>query len=147
MRETDAYAFGFLDPAHVIRGSHLLPRFSGDRTNDLLATQQPTVARRPSDTEDWANYYVNIFVDRDMLMRYVGGGIGHQDVEALTGTDIPEEDDKDDGDVVVGSDSDEESDSNSEPESGEEAKEGIPLGESWEQEEEDGEVDGNMDIE
>ncbi|KAF8146033.1 hypothetical protein K438DRAFT_529438 [Mycena galopus ATCC 62051] len=37
--ESDPYAFGFLDPAHVIRGSHLIPDFSRGRTNDLLATR------------------------------------------------------------------------------------------------------------
>ncbi|KAJ7626822.1 hypothetical protein FB45DRAFT_868107 [Roridomyces roridus] len=26
---------------------------------------------------DWRYYYVNIFVDRDMYMRYRGGGVGH----------------------------------------------------------------------
>jgi hypothetical protein len=59
-QESDPYAFGFLDPSHVIRGSHLVPNFAGGRTNDLLATQDVTAARIPGDTEDWANYYVNM---------------------------------------------------------------------------------------
>ncbi|KAJ7185362.1 hypothetical protein C8R46DRAFT_377085 [Mycena filopes] len=45
--EGDPYAFGFLDPAHVVRASHLIPQFSGGRTNDLLATEEPTAARGP----------------------------------------------------------------------------------------------------
>ncbi|KAG8717545.1 hypothetical protein FRC11_003747 [Ceratobasidium sp. 423] len=28
---------------------------------------------------DWKYYYVNRFVDRDMMIRYLGGGIGHFD--------------------------------------------------------------------
>ncbi|KAF9466647.1 hypothetical protein BDZ94DRAFT_1157658, partial [Collybia nuda] len=71
-------AFGFLDPSVVLRGCHLVPAFSGGRTNELLQTRSPTAARLPGETDDWANYYVIIWVDRDMFMRYLGGGIGHQ---------------------------------------------------------------------
>ncbi|KAJ7459227.1 hypothetical protein FB451DRAFT_1405872 [Mycena latifolia] len=39
-----------------------------------------------TDEEDWRYYYVNFFVDRDMYMRYLGGGVGHYQVN------IPEED-------------------------------------------------------
>ncbi|KAJ6467669.1 hypothetical protein C8R47DRAFT_1056070 [Mycena vitilis] len=153
VEETDPYAFGFLDPEHVIRGSHLLPRFHGGRTNDLLATQADTAARRLNDTEDWANYYVNIFADRDMLMRYVGGGIGHQDVEALSGTDIQEEEDEDFGPQDEQEDPDDESDHDSDldsswseaEEEGEGEGEGedlsLPLGEEEEEEEGDGDMD------
>ena len=50
-------AFGFLDPALVIRGVHLIPRFAGGRTSQYLG---PTIIRKPSeDNEDWVNYYVN----------------------------------------------------------------------------------------
>ncbi|KAF7794670.1 hypothetical protein EIP86_005808 [Pleurotus ostreatoroseus] len=42
----------------------------------------PSLLRRedPGEEEhtDWRFYYVGIFVDRDMLMRYLGGGIGHK---------------------------------------------------------------------
>ncbi|KAI4294255.1 hypothetical protein K525DRAFT_274479, partial [Schizophyllum commune Loenen D] len=48
--ETQPDAFGFLDPALVVRDGQ---------------------------EDDWINYYVNIFVDRDMFMRHLGGGIGH----------------------------------------------------------------------
>ncbi|KAF7341050.1 hypothetical protein MSAN_02091000 [Mycena sanguinolenta] len=71
--ESDAYAFGFLDPKHIIRGAHLIPDFCSGRTNDLLATTGTTAARAPDDTEDWANYCVDIFLDRDMFMHYLGG--------------------------------------------------------------------------
>ncbi|KAL1700677.1 hypothetical protein EV121DRAFT_294941 [Schizophyllum commune] len=69
-------AFGFLDPSLVIRGAHLLPSFVDERTTDLLRAG-PSLARPPGQTDDWTNYYVGIFVDRDMCMRHLGGGIGH----------------------------------------------------------------------
>ncbi|GLB38147.1 hypothetical protein LshimejAT787_0500120 [Lyophyllum shimeji] len=72
----DSEAFGFLDPADVIRAVHMLPAFAYRRTSDLLA---PSIARQPDDNdEDWVYYYVGMFVDRDMFMRYVGGGVGHK---------------------------------------------------------------------
>ena len=53
-------AFGFLDPAQVIRGVHLLPRFAGGRTPLYLG---PSIIRNLSDGhEDWVNYYVNWYV-------------------------------------------------------------------------------------
>ncbi|KAJ3825180.1 hypothetical protein F5880DRAFT_1611327 [Lentinula raphanica] len=75
--ESDPYAFGFLDPALVIRACHLIPDFVTGRTSELLSTQEITAARRVGETDDWGSYYVNIFVDRDMFMRHAGGGVGH----------------------------------------------------------------------
>ncbi|KAL1671172.1 hypothetical protein EV122DRAFT_295608 [Schizophyllum commune] len=77
-------AFGFLDPALVIRGAHLIPSFVDERTTDLLRAG-PSLARLPNETDDWTNYYVGIFVDRDMHMRHLGGGIGH----LQSSTDLP----------------------------------------------------------
>lgn len=74
---TDEDAFGFLDPDLVIRGSHLIPAFNSGRTAALMPYSGPTVARSPNEEDDWMNFYVNIFVDRDMFIRYLGGGIGH----------------------------------------------------------------------
>ncbi|KAJ3839903.1 hypothetical protein F5878DRAFT_659863 [Lentinula raphanica] len=68
VEESDPFAFGFLDPMQVIRCCHLMPAFSDDRTNKLLKTTRPTVARRHGETSDWAYFYVGIFVDRDMFM-------------------------------------------------------------------------------
>ncbi|KAG2125107.1 hypothetical protein DEU56DRAFT_825868 [Suillus clintonianus] len=72
-------AFGFLDPNSVVRGVHLIPAFNFETTNTLLG---PTFARKKSDSceehSDWRFYYVNIFVDRDMFMRFRGGGVGHK---------------------------------------------------------------------
>ncbi|KZT04052.1 uncharacterized protein LAESUDRAFT_637273, partial [Laetiporus sulphureus 93-53] len=73
----DPNAFGFLNPADVIRGAHLIPAFAHRRTPDLLP---PSIcARQPDDNDlDYQFYYVNMFVDRDMFMRYLGGGVGHK---------------------------------------------------------------------
>lgn len=92
-------AFGFLDPKQVIRGVHLLPAFNHGKTRTLLRV---SIARLPSDNdEDWFYYYVNRYVssiafvliqrlihaylnsfaDRDMFLRYTGGGIGHSLLE------------------------------------------------------------------
>ncbi|KIJ32462.1 hypothetical protein M422DRAFT_265630 [Sphaerobolus stellatus SS14] len=70
--QEDPDAFGFLDPAAVLRGAHLIPAFAHGQTIKLCA---PSIARE--DDGDWEYYYVNRFVDRDMLMRHLGVGIGH----------------------------------------------------------------------
>ncbi|CAK5284580.1 unnamed protein product [Mycena citricolor] len=93
VEESDSLAFGFLDPAYVVRGCHLIPDLSGGRTNSLLSTTKKTAARSVDETSDWASFYVNIFLDRDMVMRYFGGGIGHLSVQPET-----EEEDADDPD-------------------------------------------------
>ncbi|KAJ3569163.1 hypothetical protein NP233_g5228 [Leucocoprinus birnbaumii] len=74
----DSYAFSFLDPSLVIRAAHLIPAFNGGRTSKLLSYQGKTEARADEENDDWVNYYVNIFADRDMFMRHLGLGIGHQ---------------------------------------------------------------------
>ncbi|EIW76332.1 hypothetical protein CONPUDRAFT_15727, partial [Coniophora puteana RWD-64-598 SS2] len=67
-------AFGFLDPSQVVRGCHLIPAFSLGYTTSLL---RPSKMRDSESKGDWINYYVNRFVDRDMMMRYLGFGVGH----------------------------------------------------------------------
>ena len=97
VESTDDFAFCFVDPANVLRGCHLIPAFDAGRGADLLPWPG-SVARRfnPEDTDDsdWSYFYVNMwvdtrllqfqlssnvvsFVDRDMVIRYFGGGIGH----------------------------------------------------------------------
>ncbi|KAM6499872.1 hypothetical protein JOM56_005380 [Amanita muscaria] len=61
----DEAAFGFIDPANVIRGVYLTPDFCGHSDDENLR-------------KDWVQFYVNIFADRDMVMRFRGGGIGHK---------------------------------------------------------------------
>ncbi|KAJ7222643.1 hypothetical protein GGX14DRAFT_352730 [Mycena pura] len=85
--ETDPNAFGFLNPDEVIRGAHVVPAFAYGRTEHLLEAN--SIGRLPreglSDSEDWRYYYVNFFVDRDMYVQYIGGGVGHYKL------DIPQE--------------------------------------------------------
>ncbi|KAJ3711816.1 hypothetical protein C8R42DRAFT_648049 [Lentinula raphanica] len=51
---------------------------SGPQEMIVLWTTEPTIARRPGETDDWQFFYVGIFVDRDMYIRYFpGGGVGH----------------------------------------------------------------------
>jgi len=88
-------AFGFLDPARVVRACHLIPAFSVGKTKRLLAPSQTWDSR----SGDWVNYYVSRFVDRDMMMRFLGWGIGH-----LNPPDFPHEANKllvSDGDKVL----------------------------------------------
>lgn len=98
--------FGFVNPDSVIRACHLIPAFEFGRTMDLL----PESIFRPKDG-DYINYYVNRynfllnsltsrtnvfviyrFVDRDMLMRYLGVGVGHgSDTRASPSTENSDE--------------------------------------------------------
>ena len=50
----DKEAFGFLDPALIVRMCHLIPSFKFGRTLGLLG---PSLAR-DSEEGDWENYYV-----------------------------------------------------------------------------------------
>lgn len=51
-------AFGFIDPADVIRAVHLIPQFSSGRTKNLLGH---SIARSiVENDEDWVRYYVNM---------------------------------------------------------------------------------------
>ena len=61
---TDDFAFGFLDPAHVIRTCHMIPAFAAGRTTTLLP-YATSVARRNgvgtlSEVDDWTNFYVDM---------------------------------------------------------------------------------------
>lgn len=51
-------AFGFLNPARVIRACHLIPAFSYGKTLRLLHSSQA----QDSSTGDWVNYYVSRYV-------------------------------------------------------------------------------------
>ncbi|KAF7300934.1 hypothetical protein MIND_00656300 [Mycena indigotica] len=77
--ETDSNAFAFLNPDEVIRASHLVPAFAHGKCTHLLASDSIGRLTREglAPNEDWTSYYVNFFADRDMVMRYFGGGIGH----------------------------------------------------------------------
>ncbi|KAI0264767.1 hypothetical protein BC834DRAFT_970691 [Gloeopeniophorella convolvens] len=74
-------AFGFLDPEQVIRAVHLIPVFALGRTSERL---RELLVRRPEDKgEDWECYGLNMFADRDAMMRQHGGGVGHRSTRFL----------------------------------------------------------------
>ncbi|KAJ7579392.1 hypothetical protein C8J56DRAFT_1169724 [Mycena floridula] len=95
--EDPSAAFGFLSPKHVLRACHLIPAFVDGKTTGLLS---PSKFRDSSLEGDWTNYYVNRFVDRDMVMRYLGLGVGHRN-----SADFPTEENVMKPDVLIDNDS------------------------------------------
>ncbi|KAG6812796.1 hypothetical protein H0H92_000428 [Tricholoma furcatifolium] len=84
--EDDA-AFGFLDPARIIRGVHIIPSFCNGRTQELLPPSR--IARAPSENDDdYRLYCIEMFVDRNMMMRFRGGGL-YMKKKTTTDTRIP----------------------------------------------------------
>ncbi|KAG9097540.1 hypothetical protein FRC06_007448 [Ceratobasidium sp. 370] len=69
-------SFDFIDPKDIIRAAHLIPEFALGTTKEFLQVPS-SISHDNSDHTDWNGYYVNRFVDQDMLMRYIGEGIGH----------------------------------------------------------------------
>jgi hypothetical protein len=65
--DSDEDAFGFLDPANIIRGVHIVPCFADGRTAELLSTTQPTAARATGETDDYVCFYINMYVGLDIL--------------------------------------------------------------------------------
>lgn len=59
----DPDAFGFVDPARVIRGAHIIPAFAHSTTEEF---PQHSIARIYTDAyarkRDWKYYYVNMLV-------------------------------------------------------------------------------------
>ncbi|KAF8440782.1 hypothetical protein L210DRAFT_3399735, partial [Boletus edulis BED1] len=67
-------AYGFVDPVDVLRGCHLIPAFTKGRMRPADTMSSPL----SKDSDHWKYYYINKFVDRNMLMRYHWGfGVGH----------------------------------------------------------------------
>uniref|UniRef100_A0A8H8CGN3 Uncharacterized protein n=1 Tax=Psilocybe cubensis TaxID=181762 RepID=A0A8H8CGN3_PSICU len=87
INSSSSLAFGFLDPADVIRASHLIPAFAHGPTEEYLG---PSIARPVLKNrvnllnQDWRFMYINMFVDRDMFVRYLGGGVGHYTTNEYT---------------------------------------------------------------
>jgi hypothetical protein len=55
----DANAFGFLDPAQVIRSVHLIPAFEWGHTTKYLSEKSSVIARGVNEPDDdWQFYYV-----------------------------------------------------------------------------------------
>lgn len=94
--DPDLNVFGFVDPADVLRGAHIMPSFDSGTTDDYLPLD--SVARQHSPDEDYVYYFVsmyvcsvfgacshtdhavNRFVDHDMFMHHLGGGAGHRGI-------------------------------------------------------------------
>ncbi|KAG1901203.1 uncharacterized protein F5891DRAFT_1187899 [Suillus fuscotomentosus] len=76
VEESDHDAFGFLNPDQVIRGAHLIPAFASGRGVSSLRYGK-SLARPKEELTDWEAYYVGIFVDQDMFLRYTSLGVGH----------------------------------------------------------------------
>lgn len=147
MQSGNAGAFGFLDPTLVLRGCHLIPAFRFGRTTNFLPAGH-SAARRlcQEESDDWESYYVNMyvnflngspfqivyclsFVDRDMVMRHFGGGIGHGKTALNTGQDDKEiEDDSDHEEDIPGGESDESEQSSEESD----AEDDSDVGDDWE---------------
>ncbi|KAF6760980.1 hypothetical protein DFP72DRAFT_804695 [Ephemerocybe angulata] len=86
-------AFGFLDPSQVIRAVQLIPVDGGDKSNNGLG---PSMVRKDTDEDlDWNYFNINIFVDRDMFMRYRGGAPGHLSIRAAVDQFLEDRDETD----------------------------------------------------
>ncbi|THU92496.1 hypothetical protein K435DRAFT_862405 [Dendrothele bispora CBS 962.96] len=72
-------AFGFLDPARVLRAAHIIPAFASGQTSALLPVN--SIARQ---MEIPATILEGNAVDRNMFMRFRGGGIGHKSTRVFT---------------------------------------------------------------
>ncbi|KAJ3531696.1 hypothetical protein NMY22_g8044 [Coprinellus aureogranulatus] len=64
-------ACGFMDPTDVLRAAHIVPRFSSQPLYDPDGKDADRpFSKHARDRTDWAQYFVNRLVDRDMLMRF-----------------------------------------------------------------------------
>ena len=61
VESTDSYAFTFLDPAQVIRGTYLIPAFTEGRSLTLLPVKRSRAhVVNPNEEDDWLNFYINM---------------------------------------------------------------------------------------
>jgi len=143
------------DPFQLVHAHpHLIPAFAHGPTERVYYA---SLARRKDEFDDWRYHYVNFFADRDMFMRYLGGGVGHYQVpvpdnEETEEDELPEDDDEDDEPIgapepPVRPDDDDDDDSDEEdlPEevaddevrgSDEEDEDSDDEGDPWDEEEE-----------
>ncbi|KIR51586.1 hypothetical protein I315_05809 [Cryptococcus gattii Ru294] len=64
MESLDAY--GFIDPSCILQACHLIPCFKN-------GTHQSS-----DGLQSWKSFYLSAFVNPDIMMRFLGGGVGHQ---------------------------------------------------------------------
>ncbi|THU97282.1 hypothetical protein K435DRAFT_857796 [Dendrothele bispora CBS 962.96] len=98
----ESCAFGFVDPSCVVRAVHLIPAFCLGQTSLIMG---PSIARKESEGDmDWYRYYVGIFADRDMVVRFCPDlDLGHNRVVVHQQEDQPSnflEDGDPDGDAI-----------------------------------------------
>ncbi|KAG6807184.1 hypothetical protein H0H92_008486, partial [Tricholoma furcatifolium] len=74
----DEHAFTFLDPGEIVRDCHIIPTFRDGRSDSLLPFATSVARVNVDEKDDWINFYVGIFADRDMYMRHRGGGVGYR---------------------------------------------------------------------
>ncbi|KAI0715990.1 hypothetical protein C8T65DRAFT_606466 [Cerioporus squamosus] len=90
----DDEAFGFISPGQVLRGVHIVPAERFGRSEQPTLPYRMLMPETPSDRqprkEDWNYYYVGMWSDRDLFMRFLGGGVGHAE-QAAKFAGIPEE--------------------------------------------------------
>ncbi|CEL56121.1 hypothetical protein RSOLAG1IB_07574 [Rhizoctonia solani AG-1 IB] len=98
--EDNLDSFDFVDPSDIIRAAHLIPDFQSGASTALLDTPHSLSHDDPNRGTDWCYYYVNRFVDRDILMRYLGGGVGHYHHSVMTNEEIATTSIEDPGDTA-----------------------------------------------
>ncbi|EGO23151.1 hypothetical protein SERLADRAFT_371382 [Serpula lacrymans var. lacrymans S7.9] len=102
MAEDDA--FGFVNPANVLRSCHLVPAFHEGK----LHPNGIRMSKFAQDAQDWCyaqktyQYVSYRFVDRDMMMQYHWGlGIGHTYARVNYQSDQLDKDNGEDSDVFI----------------------------------------------
>ncbi|KAI0667873.1 hypothetical protein C8Q78DRAFT_1071605 [Trametes maxima] len=69
--------FSFIAPSQILCAVHLIPAFHHGRTDAYLPF--PSVTRGEScDNDDFKFYYIRMWSDRNLFMRFLGSGVGHQ---------------------------------------------------------------------
>ncbi|PBK94994.1 hypothetical protein ARMGADRAFT_875666, partial [Armillaria gallica] len=72
----DLDTFGFLNPDVIIWVVHLEPVFARGCTFNFLPL---SITQHPDEqNKDWKCFYINICIDRDMLMCFCALGVGHK---------------------------------------------------------------------
>ncbi|KAG2030236.1 hypothetical protein BDR03DRAFT_878828 [Suillus americanus] len=85
-KHDDPEGFGFVNPDQVIRGVHLIPGFEHGRTDTQLGPSFGCATDDDNADFNTCSLYIDAtlliylpsFVDRDMFMRFRGGGVGHK---------------------------------------------------------------------
>ncbi|KAI0712841.1 hypothetical protein C8T65DRAFT_739253 [Cerioporus squamosus] len=82
------WPFGFISPEQVLHDSHIVPApFYGRSESRPLPHRVIARPKRapaeadddiPQDCYDWKYYYVGMWSDRDLFMRYLGDSVGHE---------------------------------------------------------------------